>query len=198
MTQKRTRQKRGDVHYVNNKEFTHALDEYSRACRAAVAEDRPEPKMNDYLGSCIMKMSNRLASSPRFSGYSYRDEMIANGILAAVKYAKNFNGDKFDNGFAYVTQIIFSHFVQTIKTEKKKYETNLRMIQEMEAEFMDHSEFAGKDDHARFIADQKLQELEDQKVKTTGVTKGFALRTGYTQASRDAYEGGTPVDRGDK
>ena len=119
---KRKRQKKGDVHYVNNKEFTIALDEYSRACRDAAETGETKPRMSNYLGECIMKMSNRLATTPRFSGYSYRDEMIQNGILAAIKYADRFNGDKFDNGFAYITQILFSHFILTIKSEKKKTE----------------------------------------------------------------------------
>src|SRR5210317_1185908 len=109
MTEKRTRQKPGDKHYVNNKEFTLALDAYSRSYREAEEADMPTPRMSDYLGLCIMKMAQRLANSPRFSGYSYKDEMIQNGILAAVKYGHKFNGDKFDNAFAYVTQIIFSH-----------------------------------------------------------------------------------------
>ena len=194
---KRKRQQKGDAHYVNNKEFTIALDDYSRACKAAAAANEEKPQMSNYLGECIMKMSYRLATTPRFSGYSYRDEMIQNGILAAVKYADRFNGDKFDNGFAYVTQILFSHFILTIKNEKKKYETNLRLIQQMEAEMIDSSEFNGKDEHAKSIADQKLGQVEEQKANVnTGA--GFKLRTGYTKEARAAYEGGTPMDRGDK
>ena len=200
-TVKRTRQKRGDVHYVNNKEFTLALDTYSRACAHAEENGKAKPQMTNYLGECIIKMANRLASSPRFSGYSYKDEMIQNGILAAVKYAHKFNGDKFDNGFAYVTQILFSHFVITIKNEKKKYETNLRLIQQMEAGNIDNPEFQGQDDHARGIADQKLGEIEAAKINKEDVKThqgGFKLRTGYTKEARAAYKGGTPVDRSGK
>ena len=172
MTVKRKRQKPGDEHYVNNREFTLALDDYSRACKKAEDEGKTKPQMNNYLGECIMKMSYRLANSPRFSGYSYKDEMIHNGILAAVKYAHRFNGDKFDNGFAYVTQILFSHFIITIKNEKKKYETNLKLIQEAEVGVMGNSEFASlSDSHARSIADQKLQDIEDNKMQKIKMAK---------------------------
>ena len=196
---KRKRQKPGDEHYVNNREFTLALDDYSRACKKAEEEGKPKPQMNNYLGSCIMKMSNRLANSPWFSGYSYRDEMIHNGILAAVKYAHRFNGDKFDNGFAYVTQILFSHFIITIKNEKKKYETNLKLIQEAEVGVMGNSEFAAlSDSHARGIADQKLQDLENNKLEKDDAgklnRKGFHLRSGYTKEERANYKG-TPLIR---
>ena len=200
---KRKRQKPGDQHYVNNREFTLALDEYSRKCKKAEDEGKQKPQMNNYLGDCIMKMSNRLANSPRFSGYSYKEEMIHNGILAAVKYAHRFNGDKFDNGFAYVTQILFSHFIITIKNEKKKYETNLKMIQEAEVGVIGNAEFNSlANDHARGIADQKLQDLENSKMAKdeNGKTnkRGFHLRSGYTKEERDNYSGTPLVRENDK
>ena len=157
--------------------------------------------MNNYLGECILKMANRLAGSPRFRGYSYRDEMVANGIVAAVKYADRFDGDRFDNGFAYVTQILFSHFINTIKNEKKKYETNLKLIQEAQLAAFGNDEYSDiQDDHARSIADQKLQDIEDNKLELdeNGKTgrRGFHLRSGYTKEERANYMG-TPLVRDD-
>jgi hypothetical protein len=196
---KQKRQRPGDEHYVENRSFTLALDDYSRACKKAELEGKQKPQMNNYLGECIIKMSNRLANSPRFRNYSFREEMIHNGILAAVKYAHKFDGDRFDNGFAYVTQILFSHFIITIKNEKKKYETNLKLIQEAEVGVMGNSEFQQvANDHARSIADQKLQDLEENKMERSEDGKsnrrGFHLRSGYTKESRANYSG-TPLKR---
>jgi len=146
--QKRKRQKKGDVHYVNNEEFTIALDKYSRACREAEANEKEKPQMSNYIADCIIKMSNRLASTPRFAGYSYRDEMVQNAILAAVKYADRFNGDKFNNGFAYITQILFSHMVITIKNEKKRYKANLELIREMRGGFQLRTGYTKEDREA--------------------------------------------------
>lgn len=194
---KRKRQKPGDTHYVNNKEFTIALDDYSRSCKEAEAADKPKPQMSNYIGDCIIKMANRLSSTPRFQGYSYRDEMVQQAILGAVKYVHKFDGDRFDNGFAYVTQILFSHMIQVIKKEKKNYETNLKLIQEAEVSVIGNDEFENvAAEHARAIADQKLNDINASKnEKGKG---GFQLRTGYTKAARAAYKGGTPLDRGDK
>ena len=76
--------------------------------------------------------------------------MVNNAILAAVKYSHKFDGDRFDNGFAYVTQILFSHMIITIKNEKKKYETNLRLIQEAEVSVLGNDEFIEMaDDHSQ-------------------------------------------------
>lgn len=192
MTEKRTRQKPGDKHYVNNIEFTLALDEYSQACKKALSDGDERPQMSRYLGECVNKMANRLSLTPRFKGYMYRDEMVQNAILGAMKYMYRFDGTRFDNGFAYVTQILFSHMIQTIKNEKKKYELNLRLIQEAEVAVVDNPEFSDiANSHARSIADQKLEDLQNQRLeKGKG---GFTLRTGYTKESRAAYQGGTPL-----
>ena len=115
------RQTKDSAHYVNNKEFTAELDKYSRKCRALMAKGKERPEMSRYLGECIIKMANRLSLRPNFVNYSYRDEMVQDAILAAIKYAYRFDGDRFNNGFAFVTQILFSHMVQRIKKEKKKY-----------------------------------------------------------------------------
>lgn len=192
-TVKRKRQKPGDVHYVNNKEFTAALHEYAKACKAAMAEGEEKPQMSRYLGECVVKMANRLASTPRFSGYSFKDEMIQNGILGAVKYMYRFDGTKYNNGFAYVTQILFSHMIITIKNEKKRYENNLKLIRETEINAFGNEELEFiQEDHAKSIADQKLKDIQDSRMeKGKG---GFQLRTGYTKKSREAYNGGTPMD----
>ena len=191
------KQKKGDTHYVNNREFTLALDNYARAYKKAVKKKQEVPVMDRYIADCIIKMSNRLALTPRFQGYYFRDEMIQNAILAAVKYAHKFNGDKFDNGFAYITQILFSHMVITIKNEKKRYKTNLEMIQQSIISNIDDPEFSGMiDEFAKEIADQKLMEMQDDsQEKGKG---GFTLRTGWTKESRDSYAGGTPLVREDK
>ena len=199
--EKRQRQTKNDEHYVNNKEFTLELDKYARECKIANETGREKPVMNRYLADCIIKMSFRLSLTPRFQGYAFREEMVQNGILAAVKYAHRFDGDRFDNGFAYITQILFSHMVITIKNEKKKYKTNLELIQQAYASNIDNPEFANHiEEHARFISDQKLTDLKNGEMQPggKGTRGGFTLRTGWTKADRAAYKGGTPLVREDE
>lgn len=193
MTEKRTRQRKGDIHYVNNEEFTKQLDSYSQKCRLAAENNTQEPRMNNYLGACIMKMAERLSLSPRFRNYPFREEMVGNAIVAAVRYAKNFDGNRFNNGFAYITQVLFSHMVQTIKKEKQMYRTNIELIQQARLDVFGDSELSHEAAaHAQMIADQKLEELEKQKDETK--TGGFKLRTGYNKEER-AKMVFTPVER---
>jgi len=181
MTQKRTRQKKTDKHYVNNKEFTAALDEYSRKCRACIEAGEERPVMSRYLGECIIKMSEKLSLRPNFVGYPYRDEMVQDAIVAAVKYAYRFNGDRYNNGFAFVTQILFSHMVQRIKKEKKKYMLDLKLIQEADQQLFLNSEFENAAaEKARNIADQKIADMQEataEKDKTGHSKGGFQLRS---------------------
>ena len=191
--QRRTRLKPGNEHYVNNKEFTKALDEYARDCKEKLASGKTRPVMNKYLGECVIKMASRLSLSPNFRGYAYREEMVQDAILGAVNYMHLFDGSRFNNGFAYVTQILFSHMIQTIKKEKKKYELNLKLIQKAELQHMNDPEFqSAAMEGARAIADQKLGEIEDSKKHVSKRATGFRLRSGYTKADREAYKG-TPL-----
>ena len=67
-------------HYVNNKEFTAAIAEHNNAVKKAIAEGKEPPRVTEYIGECIYKIATRLSTKPNFINYSYRDEMICDGI----------------------------------------------------------------------------------------------------------------------
>ena len=112
--------KKKPEHYVNNKEFYAALAEYKKKCLAAEAEGKIKPRIPDYIGMCIYKIATRLSNRPNFINYTYKDEMISDGIEVSIANIGNFNPDKYDNPFAYFTQIIYHAFVQRIQKEKKQ------------------------------------------------------------------------------
>lgn len=159
------------MHYVNNKELTEALAKYAADYHARGA--RARQGMSRYLAECLIKMSERLAMSPNFRNYTYVDDMKSAAREAALKYMHNFDRAKYDNGFAYVTQIMFSAMVQIIKKEKKKEKFDMILIQQMVNTWM--LEGAHDTDlaaQAQAIADQKLQDMEDSKL--TGDAKSRA------------------------
>jgi hypothetical protein len=67
-----------------------------------------------------MKIAEGLSHKPNFINYTYRDEMIADGIENCLMYFDNFNPDKSNNPFAYFTQIIYYAFLRRIGKEKKQ------------------------------------------------------------------------------
>ena len=106
--------------YVNNKDFLQALIEHKKKVKEAKEQGLPEPRIPNYIGECWMKIAEGLSHKPNFINYTYRDEMIADGIENCLMYFDNFNPDKSNNPFAYFTQIIYYAFLRRIQKEKKQ------------------------------------------------------------------------------
>ncbi len=107
-------------HYVNNTDFLNALIEYKEKCDAAKAESKPDPRIPNYIGECFLKIAEHLSRKPNFIAYSFRDEMIADGVENCLMYFRNFDPTKSKNPFAYFTQIIYYAFLRRIQKEKKQ------------------------------------------------------------------------------
>lgn len=106
--------------YVNNPEFLEAIVKYKGQCIEAEECGDKHPPIPNYIGQCIYQISTRLASKPNFSGYSYKDEMISDGLENAIQALGNFDPNKSSNPFAYFTQIIWYAFLRRIDKEKKQ------------------------------------------------------------------------------
>jgi len=115
-------------HYVNNKEFLAAMVEYRKSVNRAKRKKEPKPPVTDYIGSCFLKIANHLSYRPNFINYTYRDDMISDGIENCLQYLDNFNPDKSNNPFAYFTQIIYYAFIRRIQKEKKQTTIKQKMI----------------------------------------------------------------------
>lgn len=112
-------EKKMKEHYVDNKKFYTEMLKFRRAYDEAIENNLPKPKMSDYAGMAIYKIANKLANSPNFRNYTYRDEMIEDGIENCIAYAHNFNPEKYTNPFAYFTQIVYYAFLRRIDREEK-------------------------------------------------------------------------------
>ena len=121
-------------HYVNNKEFTAAISEHNYAVKEAIKEGKEPPRVSEYIGECIYKIATRLSTKPNFINYSYRDEMISDGIQNCLQYAHNFNPEKSKNPFAYFTQIIYYAFLRRIQAEKKQVHIKNKTIEKQHYE----------------------------------------------------------------
>lgn len=107
-------------HYVNNKDLYTAILAYKEKVDKAKVDGRNPPVIPDYIGICFMLICNKLSTKPNFMGYSYRDEMVADGIKNCVAAANGFDPLKSSNPFAYFTQIAWNAFLQRINKEKKQ------------------------------------------------------------------------------
>lgn len=115
--------------YVNNAEFYEAMVVYKRDCHEAEESGDDAPKIPNYIGECIYQIANRLSYKPNFVNYSYRDDMIADGLENAIMAINNFDPEKSKNPFAYFTQIIYYAFLRRIQKEKKQLYVKHKVIE---------------------------------------------------------------------
>ena len=125
-----TRTRKKSEHYVNNKEFLAAMTEYRKLCTDAEESGEDKPAVSNYIGECFLKIANHLSYRPNFINYTFRDDMISDGIENCLQYLKNFNPAKSNNPFAYFTQIIYYAFIRRIQKEKKQTNIKYRMIEQ--------------------------------------------------------------------
>jgi len=129
--------------YVNNKDLFEALIVYLDKCKEVDEHNnrlndpdsdfiKDMPEVPKYIGECIFEIATRLARRANFSGYTYRDDMVMDGVENCIQYIRNFNPEKTKNPFAYFTQIIWYAFIRRIQKEKKqmyiRYKSSHNMV----------------------------------------------------------------------
>jgi len=125
-----TKTRKKSEHYVDNKVFLQAMIEYKDKCEKAEKRKRKKPPVTNYIGECFLKIANHLSYRPNFINYTFRDDMISDGIENCLQYLDNFNPAKSNNPFAYFTQIIYYAFIRRIQKDKKQSNIKYRMIEQ--------------------------------------------------------------------
>ena len=116
------------THYVDNKKFLSAMIEFKELYYIAEENKEERPPVSNYIGECFLKIANHLSYRPNFINYTYRDDMISDGIENCLQYMDNFDPAKSKNPFAYFTQIIYYAFIRRIQKEKKQQQVKQKMI----------------------------------------------------------------------
>ena len=168
-------EKEKKVHYVDNKVFFAEMEKWKTEIEESDEVDDLPPMVTEYMGECFYKIATHLSYSPNFINYTYREEMIGDGIENCIRYAKNFNPEKSKNPFAYFTQIIYYAFIRRITKEKKQSAIKQKIIDNTSMKTYDVME--GDDDiyentYIEFLRDN-LDEQEVPKTKRKRSKKGI-------------------------
>ena len=152
-------------HYVKNADLYAATLEYRKSVIEAKELGKTKPRVPIYIGECIMKIATHLAYKPNFSNYTFRDEMISDGIENCLQYIDNFDPDKSNNPFSYFTQIIYYAFLRRIAKEKKQTYIKGKLIQQMPFEYFETQEHDDDPDfqnaYSQFIKNNSVYEFDD-------------------------------------
>ena len=162
-------------HYVDNKLFFAEMEKWKAEIDESDEVDDLPPMVTEYMGECFYKIATHLSYRPNFINYTYREEMIGDGIENCIRYAKNFNPEKSKNPFAYFTQIIYYAFIRRITKEKKQTSIKQKIIDNTSTKTYDIME--GDDDvysntYMEFLRDN-LEEKDIPKQKRKKSKKGI-------------------------
>jgi hypothetical protein len=172
-------------HYVDNTKFLEEMKSFRLAVLEAKEMNKERPRVPNYIGDCLFKIATHLARKPNFSNYTFKEDMVSDGVENCLLYIDNFDPDKSQNPFAYFTQIIYYAFLRRIQKEKKhlyiKYksmenEVINSLIENNGEEFvMTHLNGAMHDSYSEEFIRDFIETFEDNKknriVKTKKIKK---------------------------
>lgn len=132
------------------------------------------PRIPEYIGKCILLISTKLSGSPNFAGYSFREDMVADGIETCILRIHNFDPNKSHNPFAYFTQLCWFAAVQRIKRENKQKSIkselikNSNIIDNLSSEKQLGDDAVYQNNMLSFLLENvdKIEETEEEKAAT--------------------------------
>lgn len=97
-------------YYVKNKEMLAELRQMEANGDGIITED---------LHLMFYKMAQKIGTKPRFSGYSWIEDMISDAYLKCCNIAHKFDTEK-ENPFGYFTTVIINFFWDALAGETKQ------------------------------------------------------------------------------
>ena len=70
--------------YINNKTLYGAMIHYKNDLQQALEHDADKPQVPNYIGESILLICSNLAKKPNFSGYTYKQDMISDGVMDCI------------------------------------------------------------------------------------------------------------------
>ena len=127
------RNKKQNIHYVNNREFSEAVVSYCSTVAEAKNSNEPLPVVPDYIAQCFLRIAEGLSHKSNFVRYTYREEMVMDAVENCLKAIENYNLEAATrtgkpNAFAYFTQITWYAFLRRIAKEKKQQDIKLKYL----------------------------------------------------------------------
>lgn len=121
--------------YIDNSKFLEEIKLHKIKIKEAKANGQPPPKLNNYLGDCLLKIAQRLAFRPEFIRYSFVDDMVLDAIENMCQYFDNFDPDHVGERsgivtpFGYFSQITYYAFQRRILKEQKYRYTKFKVLE---------------------------------------------------------------------
>jgi len=200
-------------HYVDNKALQAAMVLYIADVRAAAAAGLPRPKVPEFIGANILKISTNYSFSAKYRAnfirYPFREDMVMDGVETCIRYIHNYDPDRFSNPLAYFTQTIHYAFLNRIAREKKQLYTRFKAIQNqreigIQADSQEHEELRefGVDiqENSDYMNDyiRSFEEASDKKKETKKAAAAALLFDELTLPDDEEVETDPDIDSQDE
>ena len=105
------RKKKGDNHYINNKDFTNEI-----------IKCKENGELSNFAIACFVSLANRAIDKLYFKDPRDREDCIQSALLDCLKYWKSFDEKKSEtpNAFDYFTQMCKNGYAKEWKKIHKK------------------------------------------------------------------------------
>lgn len=146
--------KEKDTNYISPAQFSKDLADYYSAAEEVekLKDDDNSPEANKLRRTCkkaldkcriaLYKIAVGLSNNGKFSGYTWKDEMICDALLKGNRalIGRKFDFSKASNPFSYFNRIFWREFIRRIKLEKGAVETKNKYSQEHYRDFVEDSD----------------------------------------------------------
>lgn len=180
----------GNTHYVDNEKFQEHLVIRRNKVDSQIVDYHPDVtlealqsmdfklerkplmaalpsvlRVDEYIGSCILKISTNLRYHRYFINYPFADEMVGDGMENCIRYIDNYDCVLYKNPFAYYTQICYFAFQRKKLYEKRKYEELIKYREKMMIDEDIQDKYAFQDAVVDELwIDEFFQEPQDDEV----------------------------------
>ena len=124
-----SKKRKSKEYYVKGKDLIEQIRKYQQS-----RKKDPEGKgyISEELGSMILKICTRFSLHPKFYGYTYRDQMVADAVMRCLSksIARIDLSLPNCNPFSYFTQTALNCFRARINSQKKFMSTKKRFRQQ--------------------------------------------------------------------
>lgn len=171
----------GKVHFIDNEVFTAELTERQQINRERLAQGLEPIQISRNLADKIRMLAEALSKKHYFIGYTYRDDMVSDGIFNCLQYIDKFNPDFGKNPLAYFNQVCFYAFLRRIQDEKKQSYVKYKIVSNLGTILQDIGIEAHDQDEDFKNHVTELLQLQDN----TSLEESFSKRDAKDKEARD-------------
>ena len=120
--------------YANKDEMFNIVKAYKERLK-----ENPKEKIPEQIGRVIILIVDKILSKFSYRGYTFKDEMRSEAILACVTAIPKFDADRSDNVFGFLTTTIHWKIHAIIRKENERKSNELGPFHQIDELLVVHS-----------------------------------------------------------